>query len=278
MKFVYFGYDFMLGAVERLRAEGHDLLAVFSFPCDQVFNFNGEIRELAAGLNIPFSIEKPAAKDIDGLIAKGADVFIAAGYPYKIPPVPAPAYGINIHPSLLPLGRGIMPTPYILTNHPEAAGITIHKMTQTFDGGDILMQRPLPLSLRETVETYCARIAMAAPDMVSAVCGDIKKFWSTATPQNESKALHFPAPTEDMRTIDFTAGIDAIDKTARAFGRFGALARLDNALWFVYAIDVWREDHNFTPGDVVCILNREIVIAARDGFVCVKEFQKAAPH
>jgi methionyl-tRNA formyltransferase len=276
MNFIYFGYDFMLGAVERLRGDGHVLKAVFSFPCDNIFNFNGELRALAENLNIPFSTEKPTVRDINHMMALGADIFIAAGYPYKIPPVPSPAYGINLHPSLLPKGRGMMPTPYILMNHPEAAGVTIHKMTQKFDGGDILIQRSLPLSPRETVETYSARVAMAGPELVSAVCGDIKKFWAAAMPQDETQTLYFPPPTEEMRMLDFSAGIDAVDKTARALGRFGALARFDDVLWFVYALDTWREDHNFTPGDIVCVLAREIVVAAKDGFVCIKEFQKAA--
>ena len=47
MKFVYFGYDFMLGTVHRLLDDGHELAGIFSFPCDNVFNFNVETTALA---------------------------------------------------------------------------------------------------------------------------------------------------------------------------------------------------------------------------------------
>ena len=50
MKFVYFGYDMMLGCARRLIADGHQLAGIFTFPCDNVFNFNIETVALARQL------------------------------------------------------------------------------------------------------------------------------------------------------------------------------------------------------------------------------------
>ena len=275
MKFVYFGYDFMLESVQRLLSEGHELIGVFSFECDNVFNFNVKSRELAERLDIPFTLDKPLPMDITIFCEQGADVFLSAGYPHKIPPIDdGKAYGMNFHPSYLPMGRGIMPTPTILLSRPEASGVTLHKLSKVFDDGDILLQQKLPLSAQDDVETLSARIAMAAPDLLSKAFRNLPEIWENATPQDQSKASTFPMPDEAMRMLDWGRKVEDIKRTGRAFGRFGALARFDGRLWAVYNFNGWVEAHNYRPGDVVCVLSREVVIAVKDGFICIKDFQE----
>jgi methionyl-tRNA formyltransferase len=276
MKFVFFGYDFMMPAVHRLLADGHELRGVFTFECDNIFNFNRELVALAKDLNIPFSLVPPQPAEIDGFIAQGCECFLSAGYLYKIPAIEeGRAYGINLHPSLLPKGRGLMPTPHIIIDHPDASGLTVHKLAQKIDAGDIIYQEALPVGPRETVETLSARIAMRAPNVLSRILGDLPQMWKNARVQNESEASTFKMPDEAMRTLDWEKGIDHVERTARAFGRYGSLAYFDNALWIVYSLDAWAEKHDHWPGDVVHAAAREIVIAVKGGFACLKEFQRA---
>ena len=171
MKFVYFGYDFMLPSVLRLREEGHVLMAIFSFDCDGIFNFNNGCRTLCQEMGVPFILSPADEFHIGGLLERGVECFLAAGYPYKIPPVDETrAYAVNVHPSRLPLARGLMPVPWIIMNNlKKAAGLTAHKMTATFDGGDILLQSKFALDRHETVETYCAKIAMRASGLIAAL-------------------------------------------------------------------------------------------------------------
>jgi methionyl-tRNA formyltransferase len=274
MKFVYFGYDFMLPAVERLLADGHQLLGIFTFDCDNIFNFNTRTLALAKKLKIRAVVEKPERAAIDQYIAQGCECFLAAGYPFKIPPIDK-VYAINLHPSLLPKGRGLMPVPKIIIDEPKAAGFTIHKLSNQFDAGDILYQVPLPLAPRETVETLSARTILKAPAALSMIFADLPHYWKKAKPQKESQASTFPPPDDQMRLLDWNLPVEKIDALARAFGRYGSLAQFDNALWVVYAHDVWEEKHLLAPGTIAARLSREIVIAAKDGFVCLKEFQRA---
>lgn len=275
MKFVYFGYDFMLDCVRRLLSEGHTLLGVYSFECDNMFNFNTQTQALAEQLDIPFTTDKPLPMDIRIFCDQGADVFFSGGYPYKIPPVDEKlAYGINFHPSLLPVGRGIMPTPTILMHRPEAAGMTLHKLTPEFDGGDILLQQKITLTRDDDVETLSARIAMAAPDMMSRAFREMPALWENARPQDATKAETFPMPDDEMRMLDWSRSIEEIKKTGRVFGRFGALAKFDDRSWAVYHFNGWQAAHHYRPGDVVCVLSREVIVAAKDGYICLKEFQE----
>jgi len=276
MKFVYFGYDFMLPAVYRLLEDGHQLIGVFTFPCDNIFNFNAQTMALAKHLNIPASQEPPSQSQIDYFTMQGCGCFLSAGYPYKIPRIDeTKTRGINLHPSLLPQGRGLMPTPHIILNHPQASGLTVHKLTDKFDAGDILHQTVLPIGERETVESLSARIALRAPDILSMIFSDLPSYWSDAKPQNEKKATYFPPPDDAMRLLDWNLPVERLDAIARAFGRYGSLAQFDNTLWIVHAHDVWEERHHLKPGTVALRLSREIIIAAKDGFVCLKELQQA---
>lgn len=275
MKFVFFGYDFMLDAIDRLVQDGHELIGIMSFECDNIFNFNKKCMAYAHARSIPFETNPANAEHIDKFLKRGCEVFLAAGYPFKIPPVPEDkAYAVNLHPSLLPKGRSIMPTPYILTEHPDASGLTIHKMTQKFDSGDILHQEKMNLNDDEDVETLTARIAMRAPELLSMVMADLESYWETAVPQDESKADHWPMPNDNMRTLDWNKPAKDLNIMGRAFGRFGVLARYEGQLWVVYQFKAWTEKHDYDPGTVTCRLSRETVVACADGYVCLKETQK----
>lgn len=278
MKFVYFGYDFMLGGVRRLMEDGHELAGIFTFECDNIFNFNRDTQALANELAVPLSLAPPQAADIKALLDADAGVFLAAGYPFKIPPVPEDrAYALNLHPSYLPKGRGLMPTPHILMHAPEAAGMSLHKMTEDFDAGDILWQEKFTLGPQETVETYSGRVALKAPEVFSEIFKDLPEYWQNARPQNAAEAARFPMPDDAMRTLDWDRPVEEIDRQARAFGRFGVLAPLEGELQTVYDLDVWAEPHSLPPGRIAARLSREIIIAARDGFVCLKEGDFAGP-
>lgn len=279
MKFVYFGYDFMLPSVKRLIADGHELLGLCTFQCDNVFNFNRETINLAQDMSLPIIAIRPGSVHIDKFLKDGAECFLSAGYPFKVPPIPdEKVYGLNFHPSLLPRGRGIMPSPHIIMDHPEASGMSVHKLTPVFDDGDILYQEALPVHERETVETLSARIAMRAPDILSMVMADLPRYWAEAKPQDKNQASYFSMPDDEMRFLEWRFPVRDLDKIGRAFGRYGSLAKFDDALWVVYAHDVWEEAHDHDPGTVVARSGREIVVAARDGFVCLKDFQKAPAH
>ncbi len=276
MKFVYFGYDFNLPAVSRLLADGHELAGIFSFEVDNIFNFNQRTKELANNLGIPFEIKAVKTSDIQPFIDKKVDVFIAAGYPHKIPPIDEQdAYAVNVHPTRLPKGRGLMPIPPILLNNlTDTAGFTAHKMTQEFDAGDILLQETFDLSPDETVETYTSKIAIRTPDFFSKLFENLPTLWKNAEPQDEAQATSLKPPSNNERVFRWTESVEEIDKIGRAFGRFGSIAQIREHFYVVYHFDTWKEEHNYVPGTIAAEMSREIVIAVKDGFVCLKDFDQ----
>lgn len=270
MKFVYCGYDFMLGLVHRLVQDGHEPIGLFTFPCDNIFNFNRGTEALGKKLNIPVHFEKPHRADVQEMIDKGAEIFIAAGYLYKIPDT-VPAYGINVHPAYLPKGRGVMPIPFILLDHPEASGFTIHKLADELDAGDIIAQEKLPLAENETVESLSSRMAARAPELLAEIMKDLPKYWNAAKKQDESEALNFPPPSDQMRVLNWNLPLERLDKIARAFGHYGSLASIDGEIRAVFAHEIKKEKHNFSRGKIAARNGDEISIAVDGGFFSIKK-------
>ncbi len=273
MKFAFFGYDHTLDIAERLVEDGHQLMHIFSFPCDNVFAHNTNTHTFAQISAIEIT-ERPIQKtDIDSLITQGCELFFCASYPHKIPPIPEDkAYGLNLHPTLLPKGRGIMPVPYIMMKEPNAAGFTIHKLAQSFDTGDIIYQQKTPISPYTDIETLLAKMALHAPKAASKVITNLDEYWNNAKPQDNSAASFYHAPTTAMRTIDPSTHIEKTLRQGKAFGRYGLSLSLEGKELSVFNLSGWTEIHHHPIGEVIKKSPRSILIAATGGFILIKEY------
>lgn len=279
MKFCFFGYDHTLDIAQRLVADGHQLMHVFTFPCDNQFVFNQQIKYFAAQSKVQITEEPIKPKDVKRLIKKGCKLFFSSGYPHKIPPVPEDkAYAINLHPAHLPKARGVMPLPFIINEAPEAAGFTFHKMTEEFDAGDILFQQSIKIDDTDDIETLSSKIALQCPLKASEIIGNIEEYWENAKSQNHKNASSYPEPSEEFRTLNWSENTETLNKKCRAFGRFGIIANISNDQGHthklaVYNASTWKEKHAFEAGTLLRSQPREIVIATLDGYICMKEFQ-----
>lgn len=278
MKFCFFGYDHTLDIAINLIKDGHELLRIFTFPCDNQFVHNTQIHDFAKAKKIPITEEKITPEDVEYLIDIECELFLSCGYTHKIPIIPKPARGINLHPTVLPSGRGIMPLPYIIMHEPQAAGFTIHKMTQQFDAGDIIFQKKIKINETTDIETLAAKIALKTQPAISKIVDNFEEYWDNAQAQNHDAATVYPEPDEEFRTLNWSENAQTLNKKSRAFGRFGILANVTNNMdqtqkLAVYNASAWQENHEHKEGALLRSSPNEIVIAILDGYICLKEFQ-----
>lgn len=275
MKFVYCGYDFAIDTLMALLNQGHDLAGILTFPCDNIFSHNTRLHSIAQELSVPITLDKPNAALIDSYIAQGVTLFLCVGYAHKMPDIDADkAYGVNVHPALLPQARGMMPLPHVMMNDPDACGITVHKLSAKMDGGDILARVPMLLGQDDTLETIGARMAMRLPALITDIVADLPDMWAKAHVQDEALAFECPHPDDAMRMIDWSQTVDHSLRQARAFGRAGLLMHLDGDLWVAGTIHGWQEAHQRAPGDMCLLTPQEIVIAVQDGYLHIMDAQK----
>ena len=85
----------------------------------------------------------------------GVELVVLAGYMHLLTrPFLArfPGRIVNVHPSLLPAFPGAHPIEDALAAGVETTGVTVHLVDEGVDTGPILVQEPVPLEPRETLE------------------------------------------------------------------------------------------------------------------------------
>ena len=85
MKIAYCGYDFFSSCLRYLVQSEHEILKVFTFPCDNRINFNQYIYEICNEYNIPTTEQAISIESVKQLIEQGCELIITAGYRYKVP-------------------------------------------------------------------------------------------------------------------------------------------------------------------------------------------------
>ena len=73
---------------------------------------------------------------------------------------------LNIHPSLLPKYKGLNPWEAIIRKKETETGVTIHRIKEQVDGGEIVMQRTMSIDPSLPLETLRAQADELAAQMI----------------------------------------------------------------------------------------------------------------
>lgn len=223
MRIVYFGFDLFADCLKEIfESDKTEVLAVRSFKTDNEFEFNSEVKALALSHGVPFSEEKITEQEAMEYFKNGCELFVSAGYIYKIPVLDIPNFrGINVHPALLPVGRGAWPYPCTILKGLTKSGVTVHKLAKGFDEGDILLQHRFDLSNDETLDTLTEKSQKAAAEMIKQVIEDFDTLWQNAVPQKGGE--YWQEPGDDERTITSELTVEQATLIKRAFGSYGVI-------------------------------------------------------
>lgn len=262
VKIVYFGNNMFSSCLKYLIAEGHQILRVYK---NKPEHGASTITSLCCNHKIPLADDKPTLVDLNLLILMGADMFIVAEYLHILPYTDV-KYAMNIHPSLLPKGRGPTPLPYLI-NHPTISGLTLHKISDVVDAGDIIIQLKVPLSNNESITTLMVKMHIESLNVIKTFFTDVDEYYDSAT----SQVNHSYWPRIDIldRALDWNLPTSRIKLLFRRFGFFGVIIKLDSVLYRVCHIDAVEYEHSYLPGNVILEDESLLVISCLDGIVCL---------
>lgn len=222
MKIAYMGFDLFAVALETLLQSDCEIIKIFTCKVDHESEFNEKVIAMADEKRIPWT-DKPVEKeDLAELKEAGCEAVISAGYYYRIP-VDEELFMVNIHPSLLPEGRGAWPMPIMILNGYRTGGVTIHKLKAGFDTGDILMTREFPMDSRENLEKMTERICSVIPEMICSLLENFKALYDGAVSQGEG--TYWLCPSEKDWVITPAMDAEEADRILRAFYGFECLYR-----------------------------------------------------
>ena len=145
------------------------------------------------------------------------DVIIVAAYGKILPKyvLDAPKkYGcINIHGSLLPKYRGAAPIQRAIMDGEREIGVTIMKMDEGLDTGDMLMRRALTFENESFGEIYAALAALGG-DMIVETLEKIDSI--NPEKQDDALATYAKKIEKNECSIDFSCGAKEINDKIRA--------------------------------------------------------------
>ena len=87
------------------------------------------------------------------------DLIVLAGYMRVIKnPAAFPAPIINVHPSLLPKYKGLHAVEQAMEAGEDVTGCTVHYVNEELDGGEIILQKEVPILADDDVESLTKAI------------------------------------------------------------------------------------------------------------------------
>lgn len=76
----------------------------------------------------------------------------------------------NIHPSLLPAYAGLNPWDEIFKKKETVGGVTLHRINDRIDGGEIIFQKAFPINPDCTIETARHEADIVAAELTARLC------------------------------------------------------------------------------------------------------------
>lgn len=137
------------------------------------------------------------------------DLIISFSAPQVIkePLLSMPKYGIiNVHGSLLPDYRGVMPSFWYLYNNEKWGGATVHYMSSAIDDGVIILQDKISLQGCETMFEVMNKTKELGGNLMVEAILNIKNKTVEVKPNNTSEGRYFTWPTIEESKVFLRRG------------------------------------------------------------------------
>lgn len=264
MKVAYFGGDMFFSCFKSILDKGFDVVKVYiNEPiCSAV-----KISHYCEKLGIEQVSTRPCYEDLLRLIDDGVELFVVASYKFKLPQTRI-KYAINIHPTLLPAGRGPTPLPYVV-EAPSLAGVTIHKLSDEFDAGDIIIQEKLLVCDEESSSSIMVKTSLIAGKLITKFLNNMEKTYGKAVPQSSVESSYYPLITVEDRALKWGMDIDQIRSLVRRFGHWGIFMKINNNLALIRNIETRKFEHEMSAGTIIYEDCDLLAIAVIGGFICI---------
>lgn len=252
--------DFAVPALEALYKSKHNIAGVFSQPDKPV----GRKQVLtpppvkAFAVQNGLSVYQPnSLKNDDSyeLIQKlNPDIIIVAAYGKILPKniLDFPEYGcVNIHASLLPKYRGAAPIQWAVINGDKKTGITIMKMAEGLDIGDMILVDKTEIGENETSAELFDRLAeQGAVSLLKAL--DMLENGSVEfTSQDDALSTYAVKITKALSPIDWSKSASEVHNLVRGLQTWPCASTIIDGKEFKIHKTVLSLKTGNKPGEIV---------------------------
>lgn len=288
MRIVFFGTaEFAVPSLEALIASRHQVLLCVTQPERPqgrgLRPAPSPVERVARAHRLPLlQPERPSAPEYVQRVAEArADLLVVIAYGHILRPsllTVAPHGAISVHPSLLPRYRGAAPVPWAIINGDHTTGVSVLRLAETVDTGDLITQASVAIAPDETAVALAQRLAVIGATCLVESIDLIATGRVSYRPQSSFGASSARKLTKEDGRIDWTAGAAAIHNVVRGAQPWpGAYT-----WWRERRLNLWRTqvleatDATAAPGTIVGSTARRLIVATgHGGQMLIQELQLA---
>jgi methionyl-tRNA formyltransferase len=292
-RIVFFGTpEFAVGSLEIIANNDFHVVAVVTAPDKPAGRGlklkSSPVKEFAIQHNIPVlqpvNLKEPIFHAQLQAFAPDLQVVVAFRMlPKEVWDLP-PMGTFNLHASLLPEYRGAAPINWVLINGEKESGVTTFFLEETIDTGNILFSERISISVDETAGELHDRLKTTGAGLVLKTIRSIVSGNHAATSQkgmtDPSVRLKVaPKIRREDCMIDWGRDVVSIHNLIRGLSPHpGAFCEIKDVKQNALFIKIFRAEPEVTetmlePGTVVITGKTQMKIAARNGFILLKEIQ-----
>lgn len=205
------------------------------------------------------------------------DTLVVAAYGLILPAsiLEIPRYGcVNVHASLLPRWRGAAPIERALLAGDRVTGITVMRMDEGLDTGDILHQHEVGIAESDDRGDVESKLIEAGCAALLHSLDNLPGLLESARPQDDNLASYANKLDKTDATIDWTASADYIGRQVRAgVGRAPAFAFIGELRIRILRAMPEAGEHSAAPGEIIEAGKQGLLVACGAGALRIEVVQ-----
>ncbi|MDG1916588.1 MAG: methionyl-tRNA formyltransferase [Flavobacteriales bacterium] len=284
LRIVFMGTpDFATESLKRLVENNYNIVGVVTAPDrpagrGQKIKFSS-VKEYAVSQNLQV-LQTEKLKNpqfIDELKNLEADLFVVVAF-RMLPEIVwrLPAKGtFNLHGSLLPRYRGAAPINWAVINGDKETGVTTFFIEKDIDTGNIIFQEKLSISDKDTAGNIHDKLMHIGSELVCKTIDAIESNKAPNSPQLNETATHAPKIFKADCKVNWEENSVVIHNKIRGLSPYPtAWTSIDKDKTLkLFSSSYENANHNETIGKILISNNKEMKVAAKDGFVHIHELQ-----
>jgi len=285
MKIIFFGSsEFAVPVLEALKAEEGILLVVTQpdrkkgralkvspTPVKLVADKLGIEVFQPAGVNAPDSVGYLKKFDADMFVVVSFGQ-ILSGELLSLPRL----YALNVHASLLPKYRGASPINRAIAKGEKETGVTIIKMNEKMDEGDIAQKVPVAIESSDDAIMLSRKLAEKGALLLLKAIDLIKSKKIEFTAQDNNLATYAPKLKKEDGLINWALSAVEINNMVRAFVPWpGCFTHWDKKVIKVWKVKPVKDvsSSGAKPGSIAEAGKAGIIVNTGKGAIAIEELQ-----
>lgn len=284
MKIVFMGTpDFAAGALKSLIEAGHEITAVVTQP-DKAKGRSQELLPppvkvvaLEHGIPVlqPVRIKRP--EEVEKLKQYPADIYVVAAFGQILSQeiLDIPEFGcLNIHASLLPKYRGASPIQHVIIDGEEKTGITIMQMDAGLDTGDMLYQKEIVISPKDTYASLHDKLMVLGGEAIVEALSLLEQGKLVPRKQEDALSCYAHLIDKTMGELDFTKSAEILDRLIRGLNPWpSAYTTYHGKQLKVWEAEPVKSPKAGKPGEILAVEKDAVLVAAGSGALRITSLQ-----